>query len=283
MRVWYKYRLTTDPSLAGKTVRGEDDDFIELGADLDRDAFLARRRDDDSTRSIVAFLRANLARSDHVISVGGGNGEHEVHLIVAGYDILVTDVSAEALAVLATKFPEAKTRIVDILRTDFASAYPDLVGAFDAVFVPSLFYYMDATDTLRAIHNMDLLVRPGGRLLLNLRERDSAITRFIDDRLLAWEQPLLRWNRLRKTGTGHYTYRVAAGYRRSLAEFRNIVLAVTAWRFESLTHGAHAHEFRRSAVLQKLRLCRALGRLFGDAAAYNNLFVFAKPVGGPAR
>ena len=277
MRVWYKYRLTTDPSLAGKTVTGEGDDFIELGADLDRDAFLARRRDDDSTRSIVAFLRANLAPSDRAISVGGGNGEHEVHLIVAGYDILVTDISERALAVLASKFPEAKTRVLDILRPDFAAAYPDLVGAFDAVFVPSLFYYMDEDDTSRAVRNMDLLLKPGGRMLLNLRERDSAITRFIDNHLLAWEQPLVRWHRGRRSGERHYTYRAAAGFRRTPSELKDAVFAVTACRFQGLTHGATTHEFRRSAVLQKLGLCRPLGALFGSAAAYNNFLVFEKP------
>ena len=282
MRVWYKYRLTTDLGLAGKTVAQDSDAFIELNADLDREAFLARRRDDESTRSMVAFLRANLSPADRVISVGGGNGEHEVHLIVAGYDILVTDISGAALQVLAAKFPEAKTRIVDILQPDFATAYRELMGAFDAVFVPSLFYYMDGPDTERAIRNMDLLIRPGGRMLLNLRERDTVLTRFIDNHLLRWEQPILRWNRRRKTGRIHCTYRVAAGYRRALGELQTAVRSVSDCRFASVTHGATAHEFQRSAILQRLGLVRLLGWLFGSYAAYNNLFVFEKPDAGEA-
>jgi SAM-dependent methyltransferase len=276
-RAWYKYRVTDVPGLAGQTVETAEDRFIEVDADLGRDAFLAKRRASPTSRAIVRLLKESIARTDRVISVAGGNGEYEVQLVLDGYDILVTDISETALAALAKKFPEVRTRPLDMLAPDFDARYREFVGAFDTAFTPSMFYWFGAGAADLAARNMGRLVRPGGRLLVVHRSRDSALTRFIDTRLLVWEQPLLRLNRRRKTGRQHWTYRSFSGYRRSLEEMSDLISRNAECELREVRFGDYGHEFRRSAVLQKMGLDRPLGHMFGQGAAYVNFLEFVKP------
>lgn len=273
MRTWYKYIVTDDASLAGKTVHNPTDDYIDVMASLDRDAFLAHGRTFGSSQVMIDFLRRNLDGTDKAISIGAGNGEYEIHLVLDGYDILITDVLDGPMAVTRQLFPEAKTRNVDIIADDFDVRYADLLGTFDAVFVASLFYWLEDRAARTAVRNMKALLKPGGRLLVVFRSKNTALTWLVDDVICRFERPLNALKRRLATGKPHYVFRNFAGYRRSLAEIRAILTDGTGLSERSVEFASPHKELERSAILRTLRLPRVIGPLVPRYGAYHNMFV----------
>tara|TARA_Y100001960_G_C14755765_1_gene871203 strand:- start:1636 stop:2625 length:990 start_codon:yes stop_codon:yes gene_type:complete len=273
LRTWYKYIVTDDKSFHGKTIHNTVDHYIDTLADLDRNQFLSHGRTSDSSIVTIDFLRQNLSPGEKTVSIGAGNGEYEVHLVLDGQDILITDILDAPLSVTRRLFPEVNTRNLDITTNNFEDQYSDLIGAFDNVFVASLFYWLTNDAAEIAIRNMTRLLRPGGCLLVTFRSKDTFLTWFIDEIICRWERPLNAIKRRLITGKPHYVFRNFAGYRRRLSEFQNLLTYQTGLKQISLEFASPHKELQRSTILRLLAIPEILGPLIPHYGAYHNMFV----------
>jgi SAM-dependent methyltransferase len=109
----------------------------------------------------VGAATGNMAR---LLDCGGGSGTFAVPLAVAGADVTVVDISADALATLQRRAAEAGvSRLVHPVQGD-AEALADLLpqAAFDLVLAHGILEAVDDVDAVFA--GIAAAVRPGGLL-----------------------------------------------------------------------------------------------------------------------
>lgn len=166
-------------------------------------------------QELHAALRELLDPRRRTLSIGSGYGEHDVLLALAGYRVVASDIVVEALADAARLFPELEVRPFDIFE-------PDAGERWDDVLIAALDYAFDDADFERALRNARAILRPGGRVILVHRYRDTPGTWLID-RLLLPALALLMTAKARVTGSGTQVVRREHGFRRSGREMRALV------------------------------------------------------------
>lgn len=98
-----------------------------------------------------------------VLDVCCGSGRHAVRLVAAGYDLVGVDRSAEAVSEAAARVPGGRFVVAD--QRELAS----LGTTFDAVLILwQSFGYFDSATNDQVLHDVAALLRPGGRLLVDL-------------------------------------------------------------------------------------------------------------------
>ena len=99
-----------------------------------------------------------------VLDCGGGSGTYAVPLAVAGADVTVVDISADALAMLHRRAEEAGVGGVVHPTQGDADALTDLLGGreFDLVLAHGILEAVDRVDV--AFRGVAAAVRPGGLL-----------------------------------------------------------------------------------------------------------------------
>lgn len=112
----------------------------------------------------IAWLTDGIAGP--VVDLGAGTGELTRALVDAGFDVVAVDPSAEMLAVLAERVPEAEARIGAGERIPVADAGAALVVAAQA------WHWVDPAV---AVPQVARVLQPGGRLGLVWNERDERV------------------------------------------------------------------------------------------------------------
>ena len=124
------------------------------------------------TEAETAFLTRHLPQPvfHRVLDVCCGRGRHTVSLAEAGYSVLAIDNNAAAIARARTQAPAtADFRVLDMRRL------ADLNGPFDAAInLWQSFGYFDDDGNQRVLQSLVDLLRPGGRFVIELYNRDAA-------------------------------------------------------------------------------------------------------------
>ena len=141
-----------------------------------------------------------LDRGRTVLGVGSGEGEHEVLLVRAGFDVVASDVVAGSLDAAQSLFDGLRVAEYDVLAPTAVACEDVLVSGID-------FYFADA-DVVRMLEGLRALVEPGGRIVFTLRYRANPATWVIDRVVL----PPVAWRARRR---GQNLARKHHGYRRS--------------------------------------------------------------------
>lgn len=129
------------------------------------------------TRGLLRLIRARSAagstsNSGPWLDLGCGSGEHVAVLRRAGLHVCGVDRSAAMIAVARERFPGLPVRAATIEGLPDAKTPPEsLAGAF------SLFgtfnYYQSRAELRAALAAVTAALRPGGRLILEMWQRDS--------------------------------------------------------------------------------------------------------------
>jgi len=163
---------------------------------------------------LQAVLRELLDPKRSVLSVGSGECEHEVPLVLAGYDIIASDV-VDSAGEARRLFPGLRFEIFDAL-------HPRKLGPFDDVLVAGLDFYFDDDAFSRVVGNLRSQLRASGRLIFTLRYRNNAATWAIDT--LGIPATCLALGVAGRIGLTRKRYVMKQhGYRRSIAEIIRVV------------------------------------------------------------
>ncbi|WP_441248086.1 DUF4178 domain-containing protein [Kitasatospora sp. McL0602] len=155
----------------------------EGGDDWWSEFFGAIYTDSDIEYQDPVLTEAMVACVGRLVPVGGhprlldlacGTGRHAVPLAAAGYRVTGADLSADYLRQAGAR-AAAAGRAVDLVRTDMRdlSVFPD--GSFDAVtnLHTSFGFFHDAADDQRVLDEVRRVLAPGGRLLIDVINRDA--------------------------------------------------------------------------------------------------------------
>ena len=133
-----------------------------------------RRRDDASGETEARFAREalSLVPGERVLDLGCGGGRHTGPLRAGGLEVVGLDLSPELLATARTR-PGWKSPLV---RADMR-ALPFRSEAFAAVtsFFTSFGYFLAEGEDARVLAEIARVVVGGGRLLLDLPDREATI------------------------------------------------------------------------------------------------------------
>ena len=123
----------------------------------------------ENTGAEVAFVARQLPPAEFpaLLDVCCGPGRHAAALAALGYRVLGVDVNAEAVARARAAVPDAVFRVLDMRELD------SLDRRFDAVTnLWHSFGYFDDAGNERVLAAMAARLRPGGRLLLDVYNRE---------------------------------------------------------------------------------------------------------------
>lgn len=159
-------------------------------------------------------LRELLQPGRSVLSIGSGQGEHELPFFLEGYDITASDLLEGPLDDARREFPGFETLALDILD-------PAVDRSWDDVLVTGLDYALDDAQMRRALENSRLLLNPGGRVILVARACSTPAIHLIDSVLVpAWMGSRRLRHALRRDGVR--VVRVEHAYRRSRRELQTL-------------------------------------------------------------
>jgi SAM-dependent methyltransferase len=227
-----------------------------------REAFLAAAGERWMVE-LRAALRELMAPDRSVLSIGSGRGEHEVPLHLAGYDVVASDVIEGALDDAMRLFPGFRAIRFDVLAPDLDAAYDDLLAT-------GIDYALDDAQMRTLFATARRVTRPGGRVILAHRYRDTPATRAIDRLgLPAWAAARNAYHRAR--GDGVRVVRGEHGWRRTGAEIRALA-AAGGYRVGRVRSAAFAMELARLPVPGPA--LRAAARLDRRLHAFNSATVY---------
>jgi SAM-dependent methyltransferase len=248
----------------------------QIALPRDRDAFAAHMRYDQETVAsreaflattaqpwvieVRAALRELLDPDRAALSIGSGRGEHEVALHLEGYDIVASDLVDDALDDACRLFPGFRAMRFDVLAPDVEEAM------FDDLLATGIDHALD-DDQLRTLFaSARRITRPGGRVILVHRYRDSVVTRLVDQVLLpAWALS----RNLRRGGTR--LVRRQHGWRRTRSEIRALAREC-GYDTGRVRHAAFAMELARLPVPRGV--LRAVARVDRRLHAFSSATVF---------
>lgn len=170
-----------------------------------------------------------LDRGRTVLSIGSGEGEHDVLLHLAGYDVIATDVVPGVLDDAARLFPGFRTARLD--------AFSDDEIACDDVLATGMEFYFDDAGLSRLMRAVRRRLEPGGRFVIVQRYRDTPGAWAVDRIALPLSAGLRRVRGERLTRKAH-------GYRRSIADIERVA-AGARFRIGRVRHAAFAMELER--------------------------------------
>ncbi|MDN5916255.1 MAG: class I SAM-dependent methyltransferase [Pseudonocardia sp.] len=139
---------------------------------------------DEPQPAVVALERDGGFRG-RVLDIGCGTGEHTIHLVTLGYDVLGADAAPSALARARAAASErgVEARFSDVDALDPAGLR-DLggPGGFETVLDSALFHIFDAGDQARYAEALHEVCAPGGYLhLLALSSRGPGFGPEVDE------------------------------------------------------------------------------------------------------
>jgi SAM-dependent methyltransferase len=136
-----------------------------------------RSLSDEAMRAMVDLLLRELEPGGRFLEIGVGTGRIAIPLAEAGVPVAGIDLSERMLAAL-----RAKTSIVPAAAAD-ATALPFADDAFDGAIACHVLHLIP--DWRGAVEELARVVRPGGRILVNLGGWDHGVWRAIEERFVA--------------------------------------------------------------------------------------------------
>jgi SAM-dependent methyltransferase len=133
----------------------------------------SRQQDEASQQAACAQTACELRAGDRVLDIACATGRHAVEFARRGYQVTGVDLNPGYLELAAQRARAAGVRIETVAH-DMRELAALGAACFDAAVVmySSFGYFVTRADNLRVIEGARHVLRPGGRLLLDLINRD---------------------------------------------------------------------------------------------------------------
>ncbi|HEY7875979.1 MAG TPA: methyltransferase domain-containing protein [Actinomycetota bacterium] len=135
-----------------------------------------RSLSDDANRAMADLLAKELAGHRLALEIGVGTGRIALPLVERGLGVVGVDLSQKMLAMLRTKTSAVPAVAGDATRLPFGD------DVFDAGIACHVLHLIP--DWPAAVHELARVVRPGGRLLINLGGWDQGVWQEIEKRFV---------------------------------------------------------------------------------------------------
>ncbi|OGT32213.1 MAG: hypothetical protein A3E87_05355 [Gammaproteobacteria bacterium RIFCSPHIGHO2_12_FULL_35_23] len=276
MRVWNKYFVTNDLNLVNDYFPcAKDVEYFDKSTSfvIEKVALKKEILDDNKyyKKEIRKGIERKILKTDKVLSLGSGNGEHEIPLILNGYNIEISDFNEPLLTTVKEIFPEANFHVINLLHPDFEKKYAALAGKYDVILVPGLIYAFNNFEAKKIFNNIKVFLKNEGRLVLNVRSKNSMLTWLVDNILTKIECKLRV--KFLKIGMGYFTQ--MHGYRRTIKEVIQLVQSLENYSATDVLYLDSRTELSRSYILSIIPGLSPLIRvLFKKYCAYSNFIEF---------
>lgn len=137
--------------------------------------------DDSLTRKEVDFITAfmGIGKTSPVLDICGGQGRHSLEMARRGYtDLTVLDYSGFLLEVGKKKAGEEGLQVSFIQGDARDTGLADNQFQHIIVMASSFGYFIDDQENIRILNESFRLLRPGGKLLLDLPDKDHILKNF---------------------------------------------------------------------------------------------------------
>ncbi len=141
--------------------------------------FVLRRH---TTHKVIS---SRIKPGDHVLDLGCGAGSLSEKLLDSGFHVVSADMSADMLAFTKERLSRFDPNDYNIVQTECESLQLDS-GQFDLVACIGVFGYIEGVD--RAIEEIHRVLKPGGTLIMSIRNQDHR--RIFD--IHVWLKPFIR-------------------------------------------------------------------------------------------
>jgi len=138
-----------------------------------------RARSVEAAEREAGFARSSLglAEGDLVLDLACGAGRHSAPLAAAGLRVVGLDRSRELLdAARLLLGPAVPLVLADMRRLPFAACFRAVLSFFT-----SFGYFRDESEDLRVLAEMARVALPGGKLLLDLPDRETTIATLVPE------------------------------------------------------------------------------------------------------
>ena len=118
--------------------------------------------------------------SGNILEIGSGIGNISQFFLADGHLISLSDLNTDYFKILENKFGDYTNlqRIIclDFAEKDLENKYPQLIGQFDTVFALNVLEHVP--DHEQAVRNCNLLLKPGGKLVILVPAFQSLFNKF---------------------------------------------------------------------------------------------------------
>ena len=132
---------------------------------------LAARYETVSAEAVHAALLEFIPRGAELLAldVGAGSGRDAAWLTSLGYEVVAAEPAAGMRAQAQTRHPDPRIRWIDDRLPDL-NAVHRLGLAFDLILLSAVWMHVPPPSRVRAFRKLVTLLKPGGMLLISLRE-----------------------------------------------------------------------------------------------------------------
>lgn len=269
MRIWYKFLISN------KFVKNLDNRFLFTNYQLIENNINAKKifKFKNFKKNLIfykqyEFLRNNLDKKKETLFIGSSWGETEFFL-KDKYKIIASDSEDKYV-----RFHKNNTTLnfikLNILKIKYSKF---LKKTYEQIVVNNIEYLFNNNQLKKSIRNIYKISKPGARIFIIFRSRDSFLIKIID-KFLTYIETYLFYLFLR-IYRKNYFIKAHQGFRRSLKEFKKIWVE-NNFEYINIYEDLYEIEYNRLRVVQRLKISFLFSRIFFKLNPYLNILTFKK-------
>lgn len=210
------------------------------------------------------FLKNNLDPNKETLFVGSSWGATEFFL-KDKFKIVASDIEDQYVEFHKnnTDLNFIKLNILDLENHNLK---------YEQIVVNNIEYLFDNQQLIRCIENISKISKPGVRIFVIFRSRDSFLIKIIDQILTFVETYLVYL--IKRINKKVYFFKSHHGFKRSLKEFKKIWIE-NKFEFQKIYEDLFEVDYNRLRIIQKLKISSFLSKIF-KSNPYLNILVFKK-------
>lgn len=211
------------------------------------------------------FLKNNLDPNKETLFIGSSWGEVEFFL-KDKFKIIASDIEDQYVEFHKnnTDLNFIKLNILDIENQNLE---------YEQIVVNNIEYLFDNQEMKTCIENISKISKPGARIFVIFRSRDSFLIKFID-LILTFAETYLVYL-IKRINKKVYFFKIHHGFRKSLKEFKEIWIE-NRFEFQIIYEDLFEVEYDRLRIIKKLKISKFLSKIFLKSNPYLNILVFKK-------
>ena len=211
------------------------------------------------------FLKNNLDPNKETLFIGPSWGESEFFL-KDKFKITASDIMNKYIEFHKNN-TDLNYRKLDILNLENQNL------EYEQIVMNNIEYLFDNNQLRQCIKNISKISKPGAKIIVIFRSRDSFLIKIIDQVLIFIETYLIYL--IKKIYNKVYFLKAHHGFRRSLKEYKKIWIE-NNFEYQSIYEDLFEHEYCRLRIVRHSKISYLLSKVFFKLNPYLNILIFKK-------